>query len=70
MPTNNEVMIETANTVEEVAKAAKDNTGAIFMGIGFLGGIGLTFGAIKGVKVIKKKVSEKKAAKAAKVADK
>ena len=66
MPENNVInneMIETATTtVTEVAKKA-DRTGLIFMGLGFVGGIGLTFGAIKGAKVIKNKVSAKKAAK-------
>ena len=66
MPENNVInneMIETATTtVAEVAKKA-DRTGLIFMGLGFFGGIGLTFGAIKGAKVIKNKVSAKKALK-------
>ena len=68
MPENNVINNETievaANTVTEVAKKA-DRTGIIFMGLGFVGGIGLTFGAIKGAKVIKKKISGKKAAKKA-----
>ena len=57
---NNETIETAATTVTEVAKKA-DRTGLIFMGLGFFGGIGLTFGA----KVIKKKVSAKKAAKKA-----
>lgn len=66
MPTNNENIIETATTtVNEIAKKA-DTTGIIFMGLGFVGGIGLTFGVIKGTKVVKKKISDKKAAKAKK----
>ena len=60
---NNETIETAATTVAEVAKSA-DKTGLIFMGLGFFGGIGLTFGAIKGAKVIKKKISDKKAAKA------
>ena len=57
MPTNNETIMETVNTTaQEVVKTAKDNTGVIFMGAGFLGGIALTFGVIKGAKVIKKKI--------------
>ena len=68
---NKEVINETIETaanatttaINEVAKSA-DKTGLIFMGLGFFGGIGLTFGAIKGAKVIKKKISDKKAAKA------
>lgn len=71
MPENNVInneMIETATNatttaINEVAKQA-DKTGIIFMGLGFVGGIGLTFGAIKGAKVIKKKISAKKAKKA------
>ncbi len=67
MPTNNETIMNTVDTtVNEVAKTAADNSGLIFMGLGFVGGIGLTFGVIKGAKVIKKKVSAKKAAKAKK----
>lgn len=70
MPENNVInneMIETATTtVTEVAKKA-DRTGLIFMGLGFFGGIGLTFGAIKGAQAIKKKVSAKKATKKVKV---
>ena len=63
MTTNNEKMIETAaTTVNEIAKNA-DKTGMFFMGLGFLGGIGLTFGAIKGAKIARKKISDKKAAK-------
>ena len=63
MTDNNEKMIETAATaINEVAKKA-DTTGIIFMGLGFVGGIGLTFGVIKGTKVVKKKISDKKAAK-------
>lgn len=61
---NNETIEATATTVAEVAQKA-DKTGLIFMGLGFFGGIGLTFGAIKGAKVIKKKISGKKAAKKA-----
>ena len=68
MPENNVInneMIETATTtVTEVAKKA-DRTGLIFMGLGFFGGIGLTFGAIKGAGAIKNKISARKAAKKA-----
>ncbi len=63
---NTEVINETietaATTITEAAKQA-DKTGIIFMGLGFVGGIGLTFGAIKGAKAIKNKISSKKAAK-------
>lgn len=62
--TINETIETAATTVTEVAKQA-DKTGIIFMGLGFVGGIGLTFGAIKGAKAIKKKISDKKAAKKA-----
>lgn len=61
---NNETIETVATTVTEVAQKA-DRTGLIFMGLGFFGGIGLTFGAIKGAKVIKKKISGKKATKKA-----
>ncbi len=64
MPEKNEVMIETVDaTVNEVAKNSSDKTGIIFVGAGVAIGIGLTLGVVKGAKVIKKKISVKKALK-------
>ena len=70
MPTNNETIIETVDvTANEVANAASKDHGFIFMGLGFVAGIGLTVGAVKGRKLIKKAVDKKKAKKAAKKAE-
>ena len=66
---NNEVVMGTVNTVANEAVKKADKTGILFVGLGFLGGVGLTVGAIEGVKAIKHKRSEKKAKKEKKAAE-
>ena len=60
MPTNNEVTTETVNTVANEVANTTDNTGAMLMVAGFMGGIAI----VSGLFVLKTKITKKRSKKA------
>ena len=59
---NKDMIMETVNTAAQEVVKKTDHTGAIFVGIGFVGGLTITAAAIYGAKKIKKAHAAKKAA--------